>query len=156
MSEAAFDAKRRKVLDLLGLDPHDPTVTGGISDLCALLPAWSFSTMPKCSRVLGVVMGETLDVGNNLIEWLGSHLKLDMARAWRAGVMLLAGIRDKEVMGRLLANVVGEKVATETIPMPAVRTRSSPGSRRPLWFHPLDARRWRGCRRSVSRAPACR
>jgi len=112
-SEAAFDAKRRKVLDLLGLDRDCPTVTDSKSDVSALLLRLIALDDGDVLAVLAVVMGETLDVGTGLIELLGTHLKLDMTDVWQADDALLDGIRDREVMGDVLVDVAGETVAAE-------------------------------------------
>ena len=66
-SEAAFDAKRRDVLALLGFDPEAPTVIGGydgehgIVGLFTRLAALSDGAV---MTILPVVMGETLAVGS--------------------------------------------------------------------------------------------
>jgi ParB family chromosome partitioning protein len=116
LSEALFDARRREVLAMLRLDAEAPTVTGsdldgtGIGGLLLRLIALDDTDV---MRVLAVVMGETLDVGTCLIELLGQHMAVSMADVWQADDALLDAVRDREVMGHLLAEVAGETVAAE-------------------------------------------
>jgi len=112
-SEALFDARRRMVLGLLGLDPDSPTVAGSGQDIACLLLRLMRLADHEVMAVLGVVMGETLAVGSGLVELLGQHLSIDMASVWQADDALLDSIRDRGVMGHILAEVAGEIVAVE-------------------------------------------
>jgi ParB family chromosome partitioning protein len=112
-SETLFDARRRMVLDLLGLDPDSPTVAGSGQDIACLLLRLMRLADHEVMAVLGVVMGETLTVGSGLVELLGQHLSIDMASVWQADDALLDSIRDRDVMGHILAEVAGEIVAAE-------------------------------------------
>lgn len=117
-SEALFDAGRRKVLDLLGLDPETPTVVGsraGRHGICDLLRRLIALDDAQVMAVLAVVMGETLDVGTGLIECLGQQLGLDMAVVWQADDAMLDAVGDREVMMHLLTEVAGEAVAAENV-----------------------------------------
>lgn len=113
-SEAAFDEKRRVVLALLGFDSETPTVTrgfegdGGIAALVAKLIA--LPDVAMCD-VLAIVMAETLEAATPLIEMLGQHLAVDMAKIWQADEALLDAIRDSEVLDAVLAEVAGEEGA---------------------------------------------
>ena len=113
-SEAAFDRERRIALDLLGLDPDTPTVTGHSYDR-ELIPLYLRLLDLDDAMVLGIlaiVMGETLEAGSALIELLGAQLEVNMASCWQADDALLDLIRDREVMGHVLADVAGEDVAS--------------------------------------------
>lgn len=115
-SEAAFDAKRRQVLAMLGLDADASTVTGSDPDsngICGLLVSLIALSDEQVMAVLAVVMGETLAVGTSLIDLLGQHMGVDMAAVWQADDALLDAVRDREVMGHLLAEVAGDAVAAE-------------------------------------------
>lgn len=115
-SEAAFDAKRRAMLAVLDFDAECPTITGGydgdngIAGLFARLLQLHDSAVLE---VLAVVMAETLTAGSELIEVLGPLLGTDMAKVWQADDALLDSIRDREVLGAVLADVAGEAVASE-------------------------------------------
>ena len=115
-SEAAFDEKRRAVLTLLGFDPETPTVTGGYDGEHGV--AGLFARMielpdPAVLDILAIVMGETLEAGSALVELLGAMLGTDMAKVWTADDVMLDLIRDREVLQHVLADVAGERVASE-------------------------------------------
>jgi ParB family chromosome partitioning protein len=114
-SEAMFDARRREVLSLLGFDPDAPTVTGGYAGDHGLPGLFNhLMGLPDetVMSVLAVVMGETLAAGSAMVELLGTLLKVDMAAVWQADDALLDSIRDKEVIGRIVADVAGDAVAS--------------------------------------------
>lgn len=113
-SEADFDKERRIALDLLGLDPDTPTVTGAGFDR-ELIPLYLRLLELDDAMVLGIlaiVMGETLEAGSALVELLGAQLEVDMASCWQADDALLDLIRDREVMGHVLADVAGKEAAS--------------------------------------------
>ena len=113
-SEAAFDAKRRDVLALLGLDADTPTVTDGYAGDHGLpglfLQLLGLSDEAVLS-ILAIVMGETLAAGSATVELLGALLNIGMASVWQADDALLDSIRDKEVISAILAEVAGDTVA---------------------------------------------
>lgn len=113
-SEAAFDEKRRAVLALLGFDPETPTATrgyGGEHGLAGLLVRLIELPDVAVLEVLAIVMAETLEAGSVLIEVLGPMLGTDMAKVWQADDALLDLIKDREVLGHVLADVAGADVA---------------------------------------------
>lgn len=121
-SETTFDAKRREVLALLGFDPECPTVTGGDTGehgICALMQRLIALDDTEVMAVLAVVMGETLAAGTELVELLGQHMQIDMSQVWRADDALFDGIRDREVIGQVIAEVAGEAVAKANADLPA-------------------------------------
>ncbi|WP_232496209.1 ParB/RepB/Spo0J family partition protein [Novosphingobium kaempferiae] len=116
LSESLFDVRRREVLALLGLDAETATITGSDADgqgICGLLTRLIAMDDADVMRVLAVVMGETLDIGTGVIELLGQHIGVAMADVWQADDALLDAVRDREVIGHLLAEVAGEQVAAE-------------------------------------------
>ena len=111
-AEAVFDEKRRAVLALLGSDAEEPTVTGGnpmsLADLFQrLLDLPDRAVMD----VIAIVMGETLSAGSAAVEAVGLHIGIDMAAWWSADDAFFAGLRDKEVLTALVAEVGGDEVA---------------------------------------------
>src|SRR3546814_2569942 len=61
--------------------------------------------------VIAIVIGETLFAGSAAIEAVGLHIGLDMAKWWTADDAFFEGLRDKEVLTALVAEVAGAKVA---------------------------------------------
>jgi ParB family transcriptional regulator, chromosome partitioning protein len=121
-SEAAFDVKRRSVLALLGFDPETPTVTGGYAGeggLAGLLLRLGSLPDEEVLAVAAIVMGETLESGSPLIELLGVQLGVSMAEVWQADDALLDQLRDKELLGAMLAEVAGKLVADANASEPA-------------------------------------
>ncbi|BCM17800.1 ParB/RepB/Spo0J family partition protein [Mesorhizobium sp. J8] len=113
-AEAAFAAKRREVLALLGSIDEDGTVAGGHGDDFSL--ASVFARLLALSdddvlRVLALVMAETLCAGSAIVEALGNHLGLDMRGYWQPDDAFFELLRDKEIANRLLADVGGSHVA---------------------------------------------
>lgn len=114
-SEAVFDEKRRAALALLGFDPEMPTVTGGYDGehgLAGLLVRLIELPDAQVLDILAIVMAETLDAGSGLIELLGPLVGTDMSKIWQADGALLDLIKDREVLGHVLADVAGAQVAT--------------------------------------------
>lgn len=114
-SEAIFDTKRREVLGLLGFDPETPTVTNGYAGDHGLPGLFQhLMSLPDDAvlSILSVVMGETLAGGSAMVEVLGTLLSMDMAAVWQADDALLDSIRDREVIGQIVAEVAGDTVAT--------------------------------------------
>ncbi|KTE27086.1 MULTISPECIES: ParB/RepB/Spo0J family partition protein [unclassified Sphingopyxis] len=111
-AEAVFDEKRRAVLALLGFDAEEPTVAGGnpmpLADLFQrLLDLPDRAVMD----VIAIVMGETLVAGSAAVEAVGLPIGIDMAAWWGADDAFFAGLRDKEVLTALVAEVGGNEVA---------------------------------------------
>ncbi|UUL83786.1 ParB/RepB/Spo0J family partition protein [Sphingomonas qomolangmaensis] len=114
-AEAVFDEKRRAVLALLGFDPETPTLIGGYEGehgLAGLFVRLLQLPDPAVFDVAAIVMGEAFEVGSALIEVLGPLLGTDMAKVWQVDDALLDLIRDREVIGCVLADVAGEVVAS--------------------------------------------
>ncbi|WP_242130466.1 ParB/RepB/Spo0J family partition protein, partial [Sphingobium sp. Sx8-8] len=114
-SEALFDTQRRAVLALLGFDPDTPTVTNGYAGehgLPGLFRQLMTLTDDAVLDILAIVMGETLEAGSAMVELLGALLDVDMAKVWQADDALLDLVRDREVIGHLVAEVAGKIVAT--------------------------------------------
>ncbi|MBT2188628.1 ParB/RepB/Spo0J family partition protein [Sphingobium nicotianae] len=114
-AETVFDERRRAVLDLLGFSAEEPTVTGGNGDDYGL--AGVFLRLielpdPAVMEVIAVVIGETMAAGSAAVEPVGSEIGIDMADWWQADDALFGLIRDREVLGRIVADVAGQMVST--------------------------------------------
>lgn len=111
-AEAVFDEKRRAVLALLGFDAEEPTVTGGNSmPLAELFQRLLDLPDRAVMDVIAIIMGETLFAGNAAVEAVGLHIGIDMAAWWSADDAFFAGLRDKEVLTALVAEVCGNEVS---------------------------------------------
>ncbi|MGJ8480100.1 ParB/RepB/Spo0J family partition protein [Sphingobium yanoikuyae] len=113
--EAVFDTERRIVLDCLGFGSEEPTVTGGSGDdygVAGLFLRLVALPDEQVMRVLAVVMGETLMAGSAAVEAVGEEVGVAMADWWQADEALFSLLRDREVLGRMTAEVAGETVAS--------------------------------------------
>ena len=111
-AETVFDEKRRAVLALLGFDAEEPTVTGGNPmPLAALFQRLTDLPDRAVMDVIAVVIGETLFAGSAAVEAVGLHTGLDMAKWWSADDAFFEGLRDKEVLAALVAEVGGVEIA---------------------------------------------
>lgn len=112
--EAVFDERRRAVLAMLDMDPERPTVTGGNGDdddLVRLLLRLLDLPDAALGDVIAVAMGETLIAGGAAVEAVGSTLGVNMAAWWQADAAFLDLVRDKDVLGKMVAEVAGDTVA---------------------------------------------
>ncbi|BAI95188.1 chromosome partitioning protein ParB [Sphingobium sp. TA15] len=110
-SEARFDAERRRLLALLDFDADTPTITGGSDGLTSLYARLCTLDDATVMSILSVVMGETLDARCDLVDALGMQLGIDMAQVWQADDTLFDGLRDREVIDAMLAEVAGKDIA---------------------------------------------
>jgi len=113
--ETVFDEKRRAVLGLLDFSSEEATVTDGNGDDYGL--AGVFLRLldlpdPAVMDVIAVVIGETLASGSAAVDAVGLHINVDMADWWSADTAFFDLIRDKEVLGRIVAEVAGDPIAT--------------------------------------------
>ncbi len=112
--EAVFDERRRAVLALLGMDPERETVTGSSADDRRVVGIFlRLLDLPEAALgdVITVAMGETLAAGDAAVEAVGLTLGLDMADWWQADAAFFDLLRDKEVLGAMVAEVAGERIA---------------------------------------------
>ena len=56
-------------------------------------------------------MGESLEVGSEVIEVLGRHLMTDMAAVWQPDAAFFNLIRDRQVLTAMMAEVADQAVA---------------------------------------------
>jgi len=111
-AETVFDEKRRAVLALLGFDAEEPTVTGGNPMRLASLFQRLLDLPDRAViDVVAVVMGETLFAGSEAVEAVGLQLGIDMAAWWSADDAFFEGLRDKEVLAAIVADVGGADIA---------------------------------------------
>jgi ParB family chromosome partitioning protein len=114
VAETRFDEHRRAVLNVLGFDAEQPSVTAQDYSHRSLLPVVArLLELPETTvlDVLAVVMAETLASGSELIETLGVTLGVDMSGYWQPDQAFYDLLRDKEVATAVLAEVGGNAVA---------------------------------------------
>ena len=111
LSEGSTDFFRREALAMLGLDEDEPALVGCDADIVPLFARLMGLPDKDVLAVLCVVMAESLQSGTMLIELLGSQLEVDMAQVWEADEAFIELLRDKALVGHLLADVAGAEVA---------------------------------------------
>jgi ParB family chromosome partitioning protein len=123
VGEADFDTVRRKILGLLGFSDEEPHVTGGNGDA-----AWEArDSQQGVARlflrlltlgdadvldIIAVVMGETLSAGSAAVDAVGAHIGVNMADYWEADAAFFELLRDREVLGLLVADIVDPQTAS--------------------------------------------
>jgi ParB family chromosome partitioning protein len=114
-AQAAFEAERTGVLQLLDLEPgYLGTLTRGNGD-----PYWGALVFARLLalpdeavlRVLALAMAETLAAGSVLVEATGVTLAPEVTRWWEADDLFLDLIRDRGAVNAMLGEVAGKSVA---------------------------------------------
>jgi ParB family chromosome partitioning protein len=113
-AQAAFDAERTEILELLGLPEHGHSVVRSNGDDHRV--GQLFATLIKLSddevlRVLAFVMAETLQAGTCVIEQIGCHLTVDMGAVWEPDNAFFDLLRDKAAINAMLKHIGGKAVA---------------------------------------------
>ena len=120
--ETDFDHMRRKALALIGFGAEEPTLIGGSGDA-----VWEardsqqavvsvFLTLldrddAQVMDLIAIIMGESLSSGSAAVDAVGLHIGVDMADYWQADPAFFELLRDRDILGRLVADVAGESVA---------------------------------------------
>ncbi len=113
-AETTFRARRTEIAVLLGLSDDRAQIVRGNGDsyqtvtIFARLLALSDEDV---SRILALVMAETLEAGSAVIEAVGIHLRLDLRGQWQADDTFLELVRDRPAINALLDSVAGKAVA---------------------------------------------
>jgi len=113
-THAAFTALRDEMASALGLDSDTATLVA--NDGCGARTAAVFAkllVMPDkdVNRLLAVVMAETLAAGTALVDTLGQQLAVDVAAAWQPGETFFGLLRDRDILGAMLAEMIGKRAA---------------------------------------------
>jgi len=114
VGETDFDTIRRRILSLLGFSAEEPHVTGGNGDdygVAGLFLRLLSLADADVLDVVAVVMGETLCSGSAAVDAVGGHIGVDMADYWEADAAFFELLRDREVLGLLVADIVDAETA---------------------------------------------
>ena len=111
--EAIFSERQRAVLALLRAAPDEAHLLGGhdAPDLVILFHRMLDLPDGALMDIVAIVMGESLAAGSAAIEAVGLVLGVDMGQWWESDDAFLGLLRDRELLGSLLAEVAGEAVA---------------------------------------------
>jgi ParB family transcriptional regulator, chromosome partitioning protein len=111
-TQQAFDDLRRVALDRFDLDRE--TLAGRDSSgettrriLVLLLDLPDKEVL----ALLALVVAETFATGTGLIDTLGATLKVDIAASWQSDDLFFELAKDREAIGAMLAEVIGEPAA---------------------------------------------
>jgi ParB family transcriptional regulator, chromosome partitioning protein len=118
VAEAAFTAKQREIAGLLGLPDDEPAIAGGNGDDYAAADVFVRLlglSDDDVSRILAIVMGETLEAGSAVVEAVGVHLNVDMGAVWQPDDAFFDLIRDRQVVNAMVAEVAGKRSADSNI-----------------------------------------
>lgn len=112
-AEVLFDERRRAVLAVLGFGAEDLTVTGryGRRQFAPVFARLLELPDPVVLEIVAIVMGETLMAGSEAIEMIGCQLGVDMTAHWKPDAAFWNLIGDKEVLGKMVAEVAGDDIA---------------------------------------------
>ncbi len=101
------------IRDLLQLDPNDPIIARGHDHerLALLFTRLQSLSDGEVLKVLIEIMAETLALGSRIVDTLGALLAADCCDAWSPDDTFFDLVRDRELTGALLAEVIGEAAA---------------------------------------------
>lgn len=118
-AQAAFEAERTAIFELLDLEPsHYGTLTRGNADAyrgAAVLARLLTLPDEQVLRVLTLLMAETLYAGSELVEAAGFLVAPDVARWWAADDTFLDLVRDRGAVNAMLADVAGAETAAANV-----------------------------------------
>ena len=107
----AIDAATADALTVANLDADTPLLASDPSRVGATFA--HLQTLPDAAviKLLAVVMAQALATGTELVDTIGTALKVDVTKDWTPDDTLFDLIRDKQVTGELLADVIGKDAA---------------------------------------------
>lgn len=107
-----YVAYKAQALSFLGLDrDDDPVLTGRRGSAIPLFEGLLKMGDSDVMEIAAVIMAECLDAGSKAGEAAGKVLGVDLAHTWKADDLFFEQLRDKEVIGAMLAEVAGQGVA---------------------------------------------
>lgn len=106
-----FREQQRDILQAIGFDPDDPSLTDNSVHMGPLLARLIAMPDEAVMGLVALIMGETLRTGHVAVDLVGLHLGIDMATWWEADDAFFELLRDREVLVALVAEVAGQAVA---------------------------------------------
>ncbi len=115
-----FDAERKAVADLIGLEDKDDLIRHGGAyveghDIVSIFTKLSAMKDEDVTRILTFLMAETLQAHTPLIEHLGQQLDTDPMRDWTPDEAFIDLLRDKQVINAMVGEVAGDAAAKGNI-----------------------------------------
>ena len=113
-TQAAFSALRDEMVSALGLgDDEGALIANDASGARTAAVFAKLLDMPDkdVTRLLAVVMAETLAAGTALIDALGQQLAVDVGAQWQPDEMFFGLLRDRQTIGAMLTEVIGKRAA---------------------------------------------
>lgn len=118
-AQAAFEAERQTVLQLLDMEPsYLGSVTRGNGDAhwgAAVFARLKALPDEAVLKVLALVMAETLAAGSALVEAAGVVIKPNVGRWWAMDDTFLDLVRDRTAVNAMLGEVAGKEVADANV-----------------------------------------
>jgi ParB family chromosome partitioning protein len=117
-ADTAFTEKRRGVLFALGLPEYHLNVVrhyGTADESVAIFAELLLLPDETVTSLLAFVLAESLEAGTSLVEAVGDHLGVKAEGQWRPDETFFELIRDRAVVGGMLAEVAGKPVADANV-----------------------------------------
>jgi ParB family chromosome partitioning protein len=111
---ARLNARRAEVAALLGIKEECQRIVGGNGDshqTVAVFARLLALSDDDVSRILALVMAETLEAGSATVEAVGVQLRVYLGGQWQADDTFLELVRDRPAINALLGSVAGKAVA---------------------------------------------
>jgi ParB family chromosome partitioning protein len=110
----ALNARRAEIAALLGTTEEYSRIVDGNGDshqTVAVFARLLALSDEDVSRILALVMAETLEAGSATVEAAGVQLQVDLRGQWQADDTFLELVRDRPAINALLESVAGKAVA---------------------------------------------
>ena len=111
-TQQAFDDLRRTALDCFDLDRETLSGPDGSGETTQRIFALLLDLPDEeVLTLLALVVAETLAMATGQIDKLGQTLKVDIAASWQPNDLFFDLAKDREAVGAMLAEVIGEAAA---------------------------------------------
>jgi ParB family chromosome partitioning protein len=107
----AYEQAREAASRLVGLDPGKAAVTGSYGSVVQVFERPMELCDSEVLQMAAVLMAEALATGSDAAEVAGKCLGVDLKGTWTPDDAFWATLRDKRVIGTMLAEVAGKEVA---------------------------------------------